>query len=166
MTTPISYPLVDGFRKSWSSIEAVFSARSGSGPSMALNFRGFRNINLSRTKSRPHVYGTHPDPIGKVRGKNEYKGSVEILVEEWNQLQAELANIRADYGNVFFTFTRTYTENGSDTIVDTAIGCTIDTTESDDSEGTDPTMRKIELNPLKIYFNGLDDEIPLAPVPA
>lgn len=166
-TTPISYPLVDGFRKSFSSIECVFTARSsGGGPAMSLNFRGFKSIKMKRTRTRVKARGNHPDPLGKTRGTNEYEAEVEVLVEEFNQLQSELAAINAAYGDVFFTFTRTYTENGSDTITDHAIGCTFDTTESDDNESADPTMRKISLDPLKIYFNGLDDTVPLAPVPA
>jgi hypothetical protein len=166
MTTPISYPLVDGFRKSFVSIEAVFTAKSAQGgPAMSLNFRGFKNIEMSRTRTRVEARGNHPDPLGKTRGTNAYKAAVEILIEEFNQLQAELAGINSAYGDVLFTFTRTYTENGSDTITDTAIGCSFDTTESTDAEGAEPSMRKIELNPLKILFNGIDDTTPLAPVP-
>ncbi len=167
MATPISYPLIDGYRKSFVSIECVFSAKGAQGaPSMSLNFRGFKNISMSRTRERGEARGNHPDPLGKTRGKNTYKASVEILIEEFNQLQAELAKISQAYGDVFFTFTRTYTENGTDTITDTAIGCTFDTTESDDTESADPSLRKIELNPLKVLFNGIDDTTPLAPVPA
>lgn len=178
MTIPLSYPLINGFRKSFVSIEATFfaslagaSAQLGAAGaavqvgSLNINMKGYKNIHFERIKTRGEARGTHPDPLGKTRGTNKYKGTIEMLIEEYSLLQSQLAAIQLDYGNAFFSFSRTYTENGSDTIKDTAIGCTLDSTEGTDDQGDDPTMRKVELNPLKIYFNGLDDEIPLAPVP-
>ena len=169
MTTPLTYPNINGFEKSFVSIEAVWSApsaNSGAGASGALNLnmRGYKNIEMSRVKTRGEKRGTHPDPLGKTRGSNKYKASVEMAITEFSLLQAQLAAIRADYGNVFFSFSRTYTENGTDTITDTALGCTLDSTEGTDEQNDDPTMRKVDLNPLKILFNGLDDEVPLAAV--
>jgi hypothetical protein len=134
---------------------------------VALNFRGFKSIQRSRTRTRTILHGNHPDPIGKTRGKNEYKASVEILLAEYNALQAAIQSAQAGYGDVFFSMIVSYSENGFDTITDTVIGCTFDTTEASDSDGTEGTMRKIELNPLKILFNGLDDcAVPLAPAVA
>jgi hypothetical protein len=68
---------------------------------------------------------------------------------------------------VAFTVLVTYGENGFDTIVDELLGCTMDTTEASNSQGPDPLVRKVELNPLKIRFNQIDDlEFPLVPPPA
>lgn len=174
--TPLAYPLINGVRHSFSSIEAQFvqaaavggQGQSGSsaGPAMALNFRGFKAINYSRTRGRTVLHGNHPDPLGKTRGKNEYKADVEVLLAEFNALQAAVQAIQAGYGDVFFQFVVTYSENGFDTITDTISGCTIDTTEASQSESADPLMRKCELGPLKIKFNGIDDvSNPLAPLP-
>ncbi len=53
------------------------------------------------------------------------------------------------------------------TISDVIQGCTIDSTEADNAEGTDPTKRTFDLSPLKILFNGVDDlAVPLQGVPA
>ena len=120
---------------------------------------------MSRVKTRGEKRGTHPDPLGKTRGSNVYKCTIEMLNEEFYLLQAQLASLQADYGNALFSFSRTYTEPGTGTIKDTAIGCTLDSTEGTDEQGDDPSVRKIDISPLKIYFNGLDDEIPLAALP-
>jgi hypothetical protein len=172
----IQYPLINGVRHSFSSIEGQFvqaaavggQGQSGSaaGAAMALNFRGYKAINYGRTRSRTFVYGTHPDPIGKTRGKNEYKADLEVLLAEFYQLQDALQAIQAGYGDVFFQFIVTYSENGFDTKTDTIIGCTLDLTEASQAEGTDALHRKISLSPLKILINGIDDcAIPLAPLP-
>lgn len=173
VTTPLQYPLINGFRKSFVSLEAVWSlvppgpigAIVAATGALNLNMKGYKNIHMERTKTRGDARGTHPDPLGKTRGSNKYKASVELMIEEWLHLQQQIQAIQSDYGNAFFNFSRTYTENGSDTITDIAIGCTMDSTEGTDDQGDDPTMRKMELNPLKILFNQLDDEIPLQPLP-
>jgi len=145
MTTPIQYPLINGVRHSFSSIELKIAG---------LIFVGFKTINYSRTRSRSNVHGKSPDPIGKTRGKNEYKADCELYLAEWNALQAELG---PGYGDTFFTITVTYGENGFDTIQDVIKGCTLDSTDASNSEGTDPTVRKLDLNPMKILFNGIED---------
>jgi hypothetical protein len=146
MTTPIQYPLANGNRHGGTvSIELKLAGTI---------FVGFTSINYTRTRSRTMVYGNSPDPIGKTRGTNEYKADCELYLAEFNAFQALLG---PGYGDVFFEINVTYSENGFDTISDTIRGCTLDTTEASNAQGTDPTKRKFELNPTKILFNGIDD---------
>jgi hypothetical protein len=174
MASPLSYPLIDGYRKSFVSIEAVFSTKqtalSGApsvGTALSLNVRGFKNITMKRKRTRGIPRGNHPNPLGKTRGSNAFECAIEMYIEEFNLLQAQLvqAALGGFYGDVFFNFSRTYTENGTDTIVDTAIGCTLDETDGDDTQSDDPTVRKIDLAPLNILFNQQPDTQPLQPVP-
>ena len=51
--SPISYPLVNGARHSFVSIELKL---------MGVIFQGFTSINYTRTRSRTMVYGNSPDP--------------------------------------------------------------------------------------------------------
>ena len=128
---------------------------------------GFKSVNYTRTRSRTMVYGKSPDPLGKTRGKNEYKGDCELFLAEWNVLQAEMVRQQSGYGDIFFPVYVTYGENGFDTIQDTLLGCTLDSTDASNGESTDPSVRKFELNPVKILFNGVDDlEFPLVGVNA
>jgi hypothetical protein len=147
MTTPLQYPLVTGTRHSFVSIEA--------------NIAGLvipiKSINYSRTRTRGLIRGNHPDPLGKTQGTNEYKADFELFLAEWNLLQATLQAQAAGYGDVSFPVFVNYSENGFDMIQDQIIGCTLDTADASNSEGSDGTTRKSELNPLKILFQGLDD---------
>lgn len=154
MSTPVPYPLINGVRHSFSSIILKLQGQV---------FIGFKSIEYSRTRSRGIAQGNHPDPLGKTRGKNEYKATVELYLAEWNAFQAKLG---AGYGDKFFHVTVSYAESGFDNITDSILGCTMDTTDGGGSEGTDPSTRKFEINPLKIKFNGLDDLAkPLVGVP-
>jgi hypothetical protein len=151
--SPINYPLINGVRHSFPSIELKLNG---------LIFVGFKSINYSRKRSRSMIYGNNADPIGKTRGKNEYSCDAEFYLAEFNQF---LASLGPGYGDLAFTINVTYTENSLDTIQDVILGCTLDSSEVSQSEGTDALVRKFEMNPLKILFNGVDDSaIPLVGV--
>lgn len=162
MASPIPFPLINGVRHGFSSIELKLNTQI---------FVGFKSINYSRTRTRTMVRGNHPDPIGKTRGENEYSADCELYFAEWvlfqSQLKAPEAVGDGGYGDAFFPIYVTYGENGFDTVTDEILGCTMDTTEASNGQGADPLVRKIELNPLKVKFGGLDDlAFPLAPPPA
>ena len=145
MTTPIQYPLINGIRHSFASIELKLNTQI---------YIGFKSVNYSRKRSRAQVRGNSPDPMGKTQGDNEYSADIEVYLAEWNQFQASLG---PGYGDVFFQVLVTYSANGFDTVQDVINGCTIDSTEASNSQGPDPTVRKFDLAPLKILFNGVDD---------
>lgn len=144
-STPIPYPLVNGARHSFASVELKL---------FGTIFLGFKSITYSRKRSRTKVYGAHPDPIGKTRGKNEYDASCELYVAEFKVLVQQLGT---GYGDIFGDIFVTYSENGFDTIQDVIRGVTIDSSEAEASEGTDPLTRKIDLSPLKILFDATED---------
>lgn len=152
--TPIAYPLLNGVRHAFASVEFKFNG---------IIFIGVASVNYSRTRTRGWVRGNHPDPLGKTIGENEYSADCELYVAEFNQFQASLGNAGKGYGDAFFTATCVYTANGFDMITDTILGCTLDVTEVSLAKGTDGLSRKIQLNPMKILFNNLDDlAVPLA----
>jgi len=154
MATPIPFPLVNGTRHSFSSIELKIAGQI---------FVGFKSINYGITRSRGLVRGNHPDPIGWTRGENEYKADCELYLAEWNLLQSQLG---PGWGDVPFVVLVTYGENEFDTITDELIGCHLDGTDISNGQGTDALVRKVELNPLKILLNGLDNNTtPLGPPP-
>lgn len=162
MPTPISYPLVNGVRHSWASVEVKVAGQ--------IFF--VTSVNYSRKRNRTMVRENHPDPVAKTKGSNEYSADIEMLLAEFNALQAALIqqanqqSLNGGYGDVFFQVVVSYTENGLDTVTDSILGCTMDSTEASNSEGTDPTKRKIDLAPLKILYNGQDDlSVPLQAPP-
>jgi hypothetical protein len=152
--TPLQYPLLNSVRHSFASVEFKFNG---------LVYVGVASMNYKRTRSRGLVRGPHPDPLAKTIGENEYAADCELYLAEWNLFQR---NLGPGYGDVFFTAACTYSSNGFDMISDTILGCTMDTTEIALAKGTDGLSRKIELNPLKILFNGVDDlAVPLVGPP-
>ncbi len=160
---PLQYPLVNGVRHSFASIELNFSG---------LIFRGFKSINYGRKRNRGLVRGNHPDPIAKTLGENEYNADAEIYLAEWMAFLEQLkANAQSGtngngYGDVQFSAFVTYSATGFDTITDELQGCTLDSTDASNGQGPDALVRKVDLMPLKILFAGVDDLLdPLSPPP-
>lgn len=145
MAMPIPYPIINGARQSFASVELNMNG---------IVFTGFKSVTYKRTRTRSIVHGNNPDPIGKTTGVNAYSCEIEVYIAEYNFFQAQLG---AGYGDIFFPIYVTYTTNGFDTIQDLIVGNTIDEVDAQASQGPDPLVRKIQTNPLKIYFNGVDD---------
>jgi hypothetical protein len=172
MSTPIAYPLLNGVRQSFVSTEIRFAAAAigttQAGQTLSLNLRGYKSCNYGRTRDRTIMYGNHPDPIGKTRGKNAYKCEVEWAIAEFLAIQNALIALTggtSGYGDVLFSMQITHSENGFDTIVDTVSGCTLDMDEMSLTEGTEATYQKMDLHPLKVLRNGFDDvQFPLTPI--
>jgi hypothetical protein len=168
-----TYPTISGARHSFASIELKVAGQI---------FSGFKSINYSRVRSRSYVMSNNPDPIGKTRGTNAYKADVEFYLAEFNAFMSMLGGQGiqlsgalsipgvvsiagaltinaggAGYGDQAFQILVTYSENGFDTITDQLIGCTFDSTEASNSVGDDPTVRKVELNPIAILYGGISD---------
>jgi hypothetical protein len=157
MTDQLTVPLVNGCRHSFASIELKLAGQI---------FLGFKSINYSRTRSRGEVRGAHPDPIAKTRGENAYTADCELFLAEFMAFLAVVCGSDdiSGYGDIAFDVTVTYSEDGFTTIVDEIIGCHVDTTEASNGQGTDPTVRKVDLGPLKVRFNRKDDlKTPLTP---
>jgi hypothetical protein len=141
----IQYPIVNGNRHDYTSAEIKIKGKI---------IQGIKSINYSRTRSRTVVMGTSVDPLGKTKGTNEYKADFELYLAEFNELVLEAG---AGYGDVYFDISVTWSANGFDTVTDEIIGCTFDTTDSSNAQGGDTIVRKIEINPIKIRFAGVDD---------
>jgi hypothetical protein len=153
----LAYPLVTGFRHGFASLSAEFKIPGGG----TVTFRGFKSIDYNRTRDRGLVRGNHPDPIGKTRGENSYDADVEVYLAEYAALQRELG---PGYGDILFNLLVHFVEGGFTGLQDELLGCTLDSTEASNAQGTDALTRKVKLNPLKIKFDGVDDvEVPLAP---
>ena len=146
---PIQYPLINGVRHSFASVEFRFNG---------VIYIGIASMNYKRARTRGWVRGNHPDPLGKTIGENEYSADCELYVAEWNLLQSTLGDANGNgYGDEAFTAVCTYSANGFDMITDTILGCTLDEVEAALAKGVDGVSRKIVLNPVKILFNGKDD---------
>ncbi len=156
MATPIPYAIINGARASFPSIIYKIDGQE---------FTGFKSITLTRKRDQAMVYGANPDPIGKTRGKNSYEHTAEVYVAEWKTFM--LDHFGAGYGDRYFSNEVTITESGFDTQTHLVEGCTISSSELAFSEGNDALTTKVDFNPVKILFNGIDDNAtPLQGAPA
>ena len=168
MTTPIAYPLLNGVRQSFVSTEITFQqpaiGATQGGQSLNLALRGYTSMKYGRVRSRTKVWGNHPDPIGKTRGKNDYTGEFKYLLAEVVLIRAALQSLGGGYGDVMFNVHITHSENGFDTHVIDILGCTFDKDEISLAEGTEASAIDLDFNPLKVKYDGVDDNtIPLQP---
>lgn len=140
------YPLINGVRHSWASIEIKVN------DDIVL---GITEINYDDTLDPSEVYGAGPRPIAFTLGKASFKGDFTILLEEFDALIQKLG---AGWKAQSFDIIVTYDESGSglSTIVDTVKGCRITNTEgSNSSANSDATVRKLPFKCLDILWNGL-----------
>lgn len=152
---PIPYPDSVGARHSFVSLKAIVAG---------LPILGLKKCSYSRTRTREILHGTHVDPIGKTQGENAYKASLDLYLAEFQQLKAALiqqASIQnVGYGDVFFSVVAQYSAPGFTLINDEIQSCTLDDTGAEQTQGPAALIRGIELNPLKILFDGDDDVAP------
>lgn len=147
----VAYPLINGCRHSWSSIE--FRANNNV-------ILGITEINYT-TKLEPTVVrAAGALPIGLTLGNADFDGDFSLLLEEFNQLMLTLGpgamavpfdivvSYDATLGNVL--------DGGLSVIVDTLQGCRITNIEASNSGGsTDPSVRKCTIKPTLILLNGV-----------
>jgi hypothetical protein len=154
-TSPIPYPDAVGARHSFASIRAIIAGQT---------FLGIKTVNYDRVRTREKIKGTHVDPLGKTVGDNEYTCTIDLYLAEWNQLQQAIQlqalSAGVGYGDLFFNIQVQYQATNFAIIQDSIVGCTLDKTTASQTVGPSGLVRGIELNPIKILFNGVDDYFP------
>jgi hypothetical protein len=152
----IPYPIINGVRHDFTSTVLKIDEQE---------FQGYRKVTHNRKRDRTKVYGNNPDPLGKTRGKNDYEFKVTVLLAEFKAFITDY--FESGYGDAVFSCQLSYIENGFDSQDVLAIGCTIDESSFDHSEGTDALEVEIDFSPIKIIYNGVDDNAtPLVGAPA
>lgn len=141
----ISYPLTTGSAFSYASIELNMNGQT---------FTAFEDISYGRKRTREFIRGAHPDPLGKTIGENEYNASVTLEILEWYFFLEQLGS---GYGDYFFDINVTYNSPQLGVVQDNVIGCTIDEVTAALKRGPSPLHKKIDLRPLKVLEDGLDD---------
>lgn len=140
------YPLINGVRHSWASVEIKLD------DDIVL---GITEINYKDSLDPTAVYGAGPRPIAFTLGRAEFDGDFSILLEEFNTLITKLG---AGWKARQFDIIVTHDESGSglSTIVDTIKGCRITSTENGSSSAnSDANVRKLPFKCLDILWNGL-----------
>jgi hypothetical protein len=153
MTDVLEFPLINGLRHAFSSMKFVFKS-TGSEVEVPDIKMFLKSIDYERTRDRGEVRANHPDPIAMTLGENSYSASMEVYRAEFNLL---VSTFGAGYGDAPFSLLVTWGLNGFETVTDEILGCHFDSSGSGGAQGSDASVVKIDLKPLKIKFCGLDD---------
>lgn len=142
------YPNIRGKRMSFASVSL---SMNGQVPTVA-----FKDISYDDTLSPVKVMGTSPIPLGRTEGTYEANASVEIYREEFDDFMKTLGALAngAGFKETSFDIVITYSENGTDVITDTLVGCRIESNPSKATQGADPLTVPVKLNVLYILWNG------------
>lgn len=146
-TYPVQYPMINGHRYSWASIEFGFN----NGAVM----RGIKSIDYSHSLTPAKLTGTGPNPVGRTRGIYEVKATLEMYRVEYENLKATLGQSGVGFGETAFPITVQYADVGQPVITDTLEGVRIVEPQFSGSEGSDPLTVKITLDPMRLLENGL-----------
>ena len=144
MPTNVAYPLINGHRYSWASIELGVAGDLT---------RGFKSINYSDGLEPGKVPGTDPSAIGRTRGKHTAEGSVEMYRTEAQNL---IEKIGDGFYEVAWDITVCYREPGLPIITDSIRGVRLKKTNADNSDGSDASSLKFDPDIiLPILWNGI-----------
>ena len=141
-----SYPLINGVRPDWASIQ--FSPQLPDGSKSVIV--GIKSLNYKVEQDPVDVMGTSPLPIAQTRGTAKFSGDVEMYLAEFSALVDAIGD---GFGSVLITITVAYSE-GDYTKTDTLVGCRLISPEASQSQGADPLTRKFSLKMLNILWGG------------
>lgn len=146
MPIPISYPLINGHRYSFASIE--FGANNAI-------LRGVSSIDYGDELTPGKMRGTGPNVIGRTRGEYDGDADIEMYRLEWENLKSTLGQNGVGFGETSFPVTVCYGEVGQPVVTDTLEGCRITKVRTGGSEGSDPTKVKLTIDLTRILHNGV-----------
>ncbi len=150
----MDYPLVNGARHEWSSIEVKIKGATTI---------GIKEMSYNDKLEPSKVYGLHAQPLGRTRGVYTAEASITLLLDEANTLIQALGD---GFKEVVFDITCAYSEGGA-TITDEIIGCRVKGLDQSLSQGADGAARKFDLDVMYIIWNGKDSlAAPLKGLPA
>ena len=150
----MDYPLVQGTRVEWSSVEVKLAGAAA---------LGIKDFSYKDALEPTKVYGLHAQPLGRTRGVYTAEASITLLLDEADAL---IQLLGAGFKEVVFDVTCAYSEGGK-TITDEIIGCRIKTTDQALTQSADGTSRKFDLDVMYIIWNGKESlAAPLRGLPA
>jgi hypothetical protein len=155
MALLIQYPLVNGHRYSFASIEARFNG---------IPFIGFSAINYKPSLKAGMVYGSRPQPIGRTRGKVEFTFDFEMYRLEFEVFKATLGAGGIGYGEIAFDTVVQYAELGQPVITDTIVAARIEEVDLSNADGTYPSKVKCSCSALGMLLNGVPIAIQATPI--
>lgn len=147
----VAYPLVNGHRYSFASVEANF----GGFPCL-----GITEINYKPSLKGTMVYGSAPQPIGETRGKLELSCDFTMYRHEFELFKLTFPGLGVGFGEFRFDIIVQYSEGQMPVITDTIVGVRIQEADLSNRDGTDASVVKVTCSCLNILLNTSPIAIP------
>ncbi len=140
------YPLVNGFRHSWASVEAKIQN---------IPFRGIQEVNYTTKQEGEKLWGPHPEALGETLGELDHEGSIVLPTREFYHL---LGMLGPGFMKVRFPIVVSYAEeeDGGEVITDELLFCRLRNLDASNARGAGALMRKVDLSIMKIKWNGVE----------
>jgi hypothetical protein len=155
MGLPIQFPLINGHRYSFASIEALFND---------IPMIGFKSLNYGDSLEPGEVYGSRSQLLGATRGKQKATSDFEMYRLEWDFLIRTLGVLGVGFGESYFDISCSYAELNQPVVTDRLLGCRIKKFDLSNTDGTDPTVVKNELFITRVKVAGVTIATPYYPL--
>ena len=144
----LAYPLINGVRYSFASIEAFIDD---------VPVLGIASLNYSSKLAPGIVRGTSPVKLGRTIGEEDHTCDFEMYRLEWNFLLARLAaQGLGGFGAAAFSIQVNYAESPlAPVTTDQIIGNRVTEAAANNQKGSDPTMVKLTTDVMTVLWNGL-----------
>lgn len=156
---PVSYPVVNGFRFDFSSIQFRVNGRP---------FPGIKSLNYNSGMDPGLMRGTAAQVLGRTRGQYNAEGNIELFREDSDDFLTLIAPQSlttqgqgvqgTGYMETAFDIVVTYFEpiQGAGPAVQTDVlrGCRIKKDDASHSQGSDPLSVKFDLHIMLLLKNG------------
>ncbi len=140
---PIQYPLINGHRYEFASIELNINGSLLS---------GFKDLSYSDSLDPAKIRGNSPQVIGRTKGTYDAEGSLTVYKEEWADILLKLS-LGGGYMEVPFIIS-VVTSESIRVQTDILSGCRIKKVEDSHSEGNEALVVKLDLDIMVITRNG------------
>lgn len=137
----LEYPLINGLRYDWSSIELRIRGRRR---------KGFTEVSYTTSREHGKPGGAGDRRAGRTRGQVSDEASVTMLAEDARKLLAELGQ---NFGTRPFDIVVSYSE-GIRTHTDTIRGACIKSVGNAHQRGSDGLVIRLDLDPMEILIDG------------
>lgn len=155
MGLPIQFPLINGHRYSFASIEALFNE---------IPMIGFKSLNYSDSLEPGEVYGSRAQLLGATHGKQKATADFEMYRLEWDFLIRTLGIAGVGFGESYFDISVSYAEVNQPVVTDRLVGCRIKKVDASNTDGIDATLAKCELFVTRVLFNRVPIATPFFPL--
>jgi hypothetical protein len=139
------YPLINGLRHDWSSIQLVINE--------TIKPIGVKELSYKHSLEPGEVRGTHPQVLGHTLGTYSAEGSFTLYLEEYKEMIAQFGE---GFLATVFNLTINYSpKKGDPVITDKLIGCRIKAADKSYSQGNEPLAVKCDLFVMLLIENGI-----------